>query len=160
MSEINYAEIKALTEEQERKLRFAHFSNKDALDLGLFITNRIYQDEMALAVAIRRLNGTIIYQHLTDGTNHINQNWMERKFQTVSYFERSSLGAWALEALSGETVDVHGLSKSDFVFVGGGFPIRLQTGEMVAVLTVSNLYHVDDHRFIVKVLGEYLAQHQ
>lgn len=34
-----------------------------------------YEENMALAVAIRKMNGTIIYQHLTDGTNHDNQNW-------------------------------------------------------------------------------------
>lgn len=158
MSERNYEEIKKMTEEQEKELRFEHFSNKDALDLGIFITDKIYEENMQLAVAIRRLNGAIIYQHMTDGTNHINQNWMERKFNTVSYFERSSLGAWALEAISGETVEVHGLAKEDFIFVGGGFPIRLKTGEMVAVLTVSNLYHEDDHKFIVKVLSEYLKK--
>lgn len=158
MDEVNYEEIKLMTEKQEKALRFEHFSNKDALELGTFITNKIYEENMALAVAIRRMNGTIIYQHLTDGTNHINQNWMERKFNTVSYFERSSLGAWALEALSGETVDVHGLSKEDFVFVGGGFPIRLKTGEIVAVLTVSNLPHMEDHRFIIRVLSEYLGE--
>lgn len=158
MSEVNYEEIKKMTEEQEKELRFEHFSNKDALELGRFITDKIYAENMQLAVAIRRLNGTIIYQHLTDGTNHINQNWMERKFNTVSYFEKSSLGAWALEAISGETVEVHGLAKDKFIFVGGGFPIRLKTGEMVAVLTVSNLYHVDDHKFIVRVLTEYLGK--
>lgn len=157
MSTVDYEEIKRMTEEQEQILRFAHFSNKDALELGTFITNKIYEEKMALAVAIRRLNGTILYQHLTDGTNHINQNWMERKFNTVSYFERSSLGVWALEAISGETVDVHGLPKEKFIFVGGGFPIRLKTGEMVAVLTVSNLFHMDDHKFIVRVLSEYLG---
>ena len=74
MSEVNYEEIKKMTEEQEKELRFDHFSNKDALDLGRFITDKIYAENMQLAVAIRRLNGTIIYQHLTDGTNHINQN--------------------------------------------------------------------------------------
>lgn len=156
MGEVDYEEIKKITEEQERVLRFDHFSNRDALELGTFITNKIYEENMTLAVSIRRLNGTIIYQHLTDGTNHINQNWMERKFNTVSYFERSSLGAWALEAISGETVDVHGLSNKDFIFAGGGFPIRLKTGEMVAVLTVSNLPHREDHRFIERVLSEYL----
>ena len=41
MSERNYEEIKKMTEEQEKALRFEHFSNKDALDLGIFITNKI-----------------------------------------------------------------------------------------------------------------------
>ena len=71
MSEVNYEEIKMMTEKQEKILRFEHFSNKDALELGTFITDKIYAENMALAVAIRRVNGTIIYQHLTDGTNPV-----------------------------------------------------------------------------------------
>ena len=68
------------------------------------------------------------------------------------------MGAWALEAISGESVDVNGLSKEDFIFAGGGFPIRLKAGEIVAILTVSNLPHMDDHKFIVRVLSEYLEK--
>ncbi|MCI6304501.1 MAG: hypothetical protein MR652_15400 [Blautia sp.] len=46
MSEVNYEEIKKMTEEQEKELRFDHFSNKDALDLGRFITDKIYAENM------------------------------------------------------------------------------------------------------------------
>lgn len=153
---INYEDIKRRTEEEEKTLRFEHFSNKDAWDLGAYMVNRAYEKNIAISVAIRKLNGTIIFQHLTDGTNHVNQNWMERKFNTVSYFEKSSLGVWALEGISGESVEVHGLSKDKFVFCGGGFPIRLKSGEMVGVLTVSNLPHLEDHQFMIDSLTEYL----
>ena len=158
MSEVNYEEIKRMTEEQEKTLRFDHFSNRDAWELGRFITDKIYAENIELAVAIRRLNGTIIYQHLTEGTNHINQNWMERKFHTVSYFERCSLGVWATGEGSGDPAEKNSLKKEDFAFVGGGFPIRLKTGEIVAVLTVSNLPHMDDHGFIIEALSEYLGK--
>lgn len=152
----DFEKIEEITKQQEQLLVFPHFSNKDALDLGNFITQEIYDQKMELAVAIRRVNGAILYQHMTDGTNLNNQNWMMRKFHTVSLMERSSLGAWAISNLSGETVPVHGLSETEYVFCGGGFPIRLATGEIVAVLTVSNLFHIDDHRFIVKVLTKWL----
>ena len=108
MSEVNYEEIRKMTEEQEKRLRFDHFSNRDAWELGRFITEKIYAENRELAVAIRRLNGTIIYQHLTEGTNHINQNWMERKFNTVSYFERCSLGVWATGDGSGDPANRDG----------------------------------------------------
>jgi len=42
------------------------------------------------------------------------------------------------------------------VFIGGGFPIRLKTGEMVAVLIASNLPHQMDHQFLVDGLAQYL----
>ncbi|MBR5288166.1 MAG: hypothetical protein IKU34_06185 [Clostridia bacterium] len=37
------------------------------------------------------------------------------------------------------------------------FPIRLKTGELVAVLVVSNLPHLEDHAFLVDALSEYLS---
>lgn len=156
MAEFDYGKIKDVTEKQEEMLRFDSFNNRAAYELGKFLTERVYEKGIDLSIAIRKLNGTIIYQHLTEKTNHINQNWMMRKYNTVSYFERSSLGVWALEGLSGEAVSVHGLSTDEFVFCGGGFPIRLKTGEMVAVLTVSNLPHFDDHNFMIEALAEYL----
>lgn len=157
MEKINYEEIKQLTERQEEMLRFRQFSSKDALELGRFLTERIYAKGIDLAVAIRKVNGAILYQHMTEGTNLNNQNWMMRKFHTVSLMERSSLGAWAVSHLTGETIPVHGLSESEYVFCGGGFPIRLTSGEIVAILTVSNLPHTEDHYFIVESLAQWLG---
>lgn len=156
MTKENFEQIQAIVSEQEKILRFDHFSNKDALDLGTFITKKLYDEKINLALAIRKVNGAILYQHMTDGTALINQKWMMRKFNTVRLMETSSVNVWAGSNLSGETVPVHGLSESDYVFCGGGFPIRLKTGELVAILTVSNLFHLDDHRFIVNALSEYL----
>lgn len=157
MDRKDFETVKEITEQQEKMLVFKRFSNKDALDLGNFIVDRIYKKKIDLAIAIRRVNGAILYQHMTSGTNLNNQNWMMRKFHTVALMDRSSLGVWAVSNLSGETVPVHGLSASDYVFCGGGFPIRLETGEIVAILTVSNLVHTEDHRFIVESLAEWLG---
>jgi len=154
----DYEKIVEITEQQERILRFNHFSNKDALDLGNFMVKQIYHNDMSLAIAIRRENGAILFQHMTEGANLNNQNWMKRKFKTVSLMEQSSLGAWAASKLSGETISVHGLSDADYVLCGGGFPIRLTTGEIVAILTVSNLPHWEDHQFIVDCLSTWLGE--
>jgi len=158
MDKAVFERMKTATEQQEKALVFERFSNKDALALGSFLTDRVYEQGLALAIAIRRVNGAILYQHMTDGTNLNNQNWMERKFHTVALMERSSLGAWAESNLTGETIPVHGLSESTYVLCGGGFPIRLATGEMVAILTVSNMPHIEDHQFIVKALSEWLGK--
>lgn len=153
----DYELVKEITEKQEEMLRFKQFSNKDALELGNFITGRIYEKGISLAIAIRKVNGAILYQHMTEGTNRNNQNWMLRKFHTVSLMERSSLGVWAVSHLMNEPVPVHGLSETEYVFCGGGFPIRLLTGEMAGILTVSNLPHIKDHNFIVQCLSEWLG---
>ena len=156
MDKKSYEEISELAKKQEELLRFPHFNNKDAWDLGCFLVQRIYEKQIELAVAIRKLNGSVIFQYGTEQTNQNNINWMKRKFNTVALMERSSYGAWAASLASGETVLTHGLNENEYVFCGGGFPIRLTTGEIVAVLTVSNLPHEEDHRFMIDALKDWL----
>lgn len=158
MEKVNYEEIRSTVREQEEELLFDSFSNEDALKLGTFITNRVYSKRISLAVCIRRMNGAVVYQHLTQGTDMINQNWMDRKFNTVTYFGHSSLYTWADAQITGEDLEFNGLSSEDFVFIGGAFPIRLKTGELVAVAIVSNLPHLEDHKFLVGCLKDYLQQ--
>jgi uncharacterized protein (UPF0303 family) len=153
----DYEAVRDAIAQQERMLRFETFSNKDALELGMFIASMVYARNMDLAIAIRGLNGALLFHHLTPGTNLTNQLWMKRKFNTVSLMECSSLSAWATAHISGETVATHGLSENDYVFCGGGFPLRLKSGELVAVLTVSNLPHPEDHSFLVNALADFLG---
>ena len=157
MADYNYEQIKQTVQKQEDMLRFRHFSNSDAWELGSYIVEKIQNDNIDMSVAIRRPNGNIIFQYATDNTNLNNQNWMQRKFNTVMLMNCSSLKAWAVSFISGEQVTTHGLSEADYVFVGGGFPIRISTGEIVAVLTVSNLPHIKDHGFVVEALSEWLG---
>lgn len=156
MRSTDFAEIKAVTAKQEEMLTFGSFSNKDAWKLGNFLTEKVYEKGIELAICIRRMNGCILYQHLTEKTNSNNVNWMGRKFHTVSLMEMSSLQAWATCHINGESVTDMGLLTTEYVLCGGGFPVRMKTGELVGVITVSNLPHQQDHQFIVECLQEYL----
>ena len=151
-----FEQLKAIVEEQEQMLRFDSFSNEEAWQLGSFLVNKVYELEMELALSIRRLSGAIIFQHETEGTNAMNDKWMYSKFNTVCLNEQSSFGAWVDANIKDEDVDTHGLDPKEYVFIGGGFPIRLKTGEVVAVLIASNLPHQMDHQFLVDGLAEYL----
>lgn len=153
----NYAQIIETTKAQEALLRFDHFTNLDAWNLGSFLVQRVHDRGIDMALSIRKLNGSIIFQHLTEGTSLNNQKWMQRKFNTVCMTEGSSLRAWATSALKGQTMEEQGISPMDYAFCGGGFPIRLKGGELVAVLIVSNLPHKQDHGFIVDALTEWLG---
>jgi len=157
MDKDEYIALNKTIKEEEERLRFVRFSNRDALDLGNFLTEKVYKQEMDLAICIRKMNGAILFQHMTGGTCLNNQNWMNRKFNTVALMERSSYAAWAVSQISGETLADHGLSETDYKLCGGGFPIALTSGEIVAVLTVSNLPHDKDHEFIVNGLKEWLS---
>ena len=157
MSEINHAKIIETCLEQEKLLRFDHFSNQDALDLGCFIAHRAAQAGFAMAVSIRKLNGNIIFQHCSDGTTMNNENWIRRKFNTVCLTEGCSLRAWASSIVKNQDLTAQGLDAKDYALCGGGFPIRLKTGEMAAVLIVSNLPHLEDHAFLIDALCDYLG---
>ena len=156
MSELNHAALVQTCLEQEKLLRFDHFSNQDALDLGCFVARRAAQAGFAMAVSIRKLNGNIIFQHCSDGTTLNNENWIRRKFNTVALTEGCSLRAWASSLVKGQDLAAQGLNSKDYALCGGGFPIRLTTGETVAVLIVSNLPHLEDHAFLVDTLCAYL----
>ncbi len=156
MDRETYIRVNEIVTKQEEALRFTHFSNRDAWELGSFLVKKLYDSKMEMSVCIRKLNGSIIFQHLTEKTARNNENWMMRKFRTVALMERSSLGVWAAAGINNEPPQVHGLSEQEYVFAGGGFPIRLTSGELVAVLTVSNLPHEQDHGFVIKGLKEWL----
>lgn len=59
--------------------------------------------------------------------------------------------------MRGKDLAAHVLDTNDYALVGGGFPIRLKTGELVAVAVVSAFPHYEDHQFIVDALAEYLG---
>lgn len=153
---MDFNSINDLILRQENMLHFDRFTNQDAWELGKLMVEEISRQEIELAVCIRKLNGYILFQYATEQTSLLNQAWMNRKFNTVSLMEKSSLRATVEEKIVNGDVARHGLSEKDYVFCGGGFPVRVKGVGLVAVVTVSNLPHVKDHDFIVKCLSKYL----
>ena len=157
MSQENYTAIIEAAAQQEAMLRFDHFTAKDAYDLGTFMANRVYERGMEMAICIRKANGHILYQHCTQATTLSNQMWMQRKFNTAVMTEGSTLRAWAGLEKKGQVPQDQGVSPLDYAYCGGGFPIRLKTGEFVGVAIVSNLPHWEDHRFLAEAIADYLG---
>ena len=157
MSTMDYKQIADIALQQENLLRFDRFTNKDAWNLGAFLVQRAEKQGVAMAVSIRKLNGNIVFQHCSDGTTMNNENWIRRKFNTVCLTEGCSLRAWASSIVKNQDLTAQGLDAKDYALCGGGFPIKLKTGEMAAVLIVSNLPHLQDHAFLIGALSEYLS---
>lgn len=155
---MNFAKLDKIVRAQEALLRFDHFNSRDAWDLGKFMVEQALAQNIDISICIRKLNGYILFQYGSEGTSLNNQAWMERKFNTVMHTERSSLGMYISSKLTGEDVSVHGLDSKSYVFCGGGFPIYVQGVGTIAVLTVSNLPHVEDHKFITNCLSKYLSK--
>ncbi|WP_022867400.1 heme-binding protein [Schaalia vaccimaxillae] len=143
--------------QQEDLLRFPYFTHRSAWDFGIFMVERARELNTTIAVSIRTPNGSILFQHLPDGTNHLNELWMRRKFNTVTTFESSSLRATYECRLKDEGLAQHGLKDEDYALCGGGFPIRtVGSSALVGVLLASNLPHIEDHEFLTSSLREYL----
>ena len=51
---------------------------------------------------------------------------------------------------------LQGMDIKEYAICGGGFPIKLKSGEMVGVILASNLPHEKDHQFIVDGLTDYI----
>ena len=148
--------------QQELDLRFDSFSNDDAFELGKHFVQKIKDDGIEMAVQIKKVNGNTLFSYFSDGTNLMNENWMKRKFKTVLMNERSSYLMWAFNEMGGrgqdliKDVEILGIDPKEYALCGGGFPVKLKTGEMVAVILASNLPHEKDHKFIVEGLESYL----
>ena len=147
----------AILKQQEELLQFDHFSNDTAYDLGSFMVSYAKKHNITIAVSIRLNNGCILFQHCPDGTNLLNQKWMERKFNSVKLMERSSLLSALTFEQDHDTLEDHALPANDYALCGGGFPIRIKgNSTVVGVILASNLYHIADHEFITGALREYL----
>lgn len=153
---MDYQKIINEVTKQEEMLRFDHFTNDDAWALGKHLVEKVEKDGIKMAISIRKLNGNCVFAYFSEGTNLMNENWMRRKYNTVKYNEMSSFKQWAIHTWKGRTPEDTGLKSEDFAFCGGGFPIKLKSGEMVAALTVSNLPHEKDHKFIIDGLASFL----
>ena len=66
-----------ILKKQEELLQFEHFSNDDAFELGSFMVSYARKHNITIAISIRLNNGCILFQHCPDGTNLLNQKWIE-----------------------------------------------------------------------------------
>ena len=143
--------------QQEALLRFESFDNQTAWELGNLMVAELRRRDLKVCVAIWSPTGYVLFQYAAAGTTINNQNWITRNYNSVCLMERSSLASRAISELTGEGVEACGLDPRKYVFCGGGFPIRLKTGELVAVALVSGLPDVGDHGLIVDCLSKYLG---
>ena len=146
----------SIAERQESDLCFSSFDRKDAWELGELMASRILQENLVLSVSIRLANGFIIFQYAAEGATFNNGVWMTRKFNTVIDLETSSLLNAMRLAKGKQTLEDKGLDPSNYVFCGGGFPIRVAGSGVIGAVLVSGLPHLADHEFMVESLSRFL----
>ena len=151
------AKMREVCARQEEVLRFERFDQDVVWELGQLMVEQMRRRGQNLCVAIWSVTGYTLFQYAAAGTTVNNQNWMGRKFNAVRLMERSSLASRAVAEMTGEGVPECGLDTREYVFCGGGFPIRLKSGELVGVALASGLPDVQDHGFLIDCLQKYLG---
>ncbi|RDU23305.1 heme-degrading domain-containing protein [Anaerosacchariphilus polymeriproducens] len=149
-------EVIKVLEMQEEILQFTHFTNDDAWELGSLIVTESKKRGLSVAVSIRLNNGLIPFQYFATGRCLNNDNWVQKKHNTVKMTEQSSLLVYSNLQKNGEVLEDMGLDPKEYAACGGGFPLRIEEVGVIGTITVSGLDHVSDHDLLIKCISKYL----
>jgi len=152
-------DIKELQHEiikQEELLRFEHFSNEDALEVGMLLIEEAKKRNVPVAIDII-VNGYKVFRYGFQGTNPHNDMWLRRKMNTVNTVHKSSLQVFTiLEQTGGNLEEDWFLDPMEYACMGGGFPIYIKGTGIIGCIGVSGLPHFEDHQVIVDALCRHL----
>lgn len=143
-------------ERQENLYQFDRFTREDALNLGLKLHENAKKYEAGVAIEIT-INGLSVFRYLPEGTCYHNIEWLERKANTVTQFEMSSLRVMAKFDVAGISYEDEKLDPYAFALGGGGFPLTIRGVGVIGVIAVSGLAHMEDHQLVVDTLAEFIS---
>lgn len=144
-------------ERQENMYQFDHFTREDALKLGLKLHENAQKHPIGVAIDIT-INGLSVFRYIPEGATAHNVAWLNRKINTVTRFEMSSLRVMAKFDVNGLNCENEKIDPDSVALGGGGFPLTIRGTGVVGVIAVSGLPHLDDHQLIVDTLAEFLAK--
>lgn len=143
---------------QEQNMHFTQFTNQTALEIGNRIIKKAGAENKAVTIGIRR-NGQRLFHYAMPGTTRDNDNWVERKSNLAERFGHSSYYMHVFYNSLGMTMQQKSqLPETKYAASGGAFPIFVSNVGTVGVITVSGLPHEEDHKLVVSVIAEYLAE--
>jgi uncharacterized protein (UPF0303 family) len=137
-------------------LELPRFDEAQALRLGQILVDLALAENLPVVVDIRTADRTLFHAGLP-GSAPLNDLWARRKSNTALLFQLPTLLIGERNRAKNETLARHGLLPEEFADNGGAVPIRVTGVGMVAVVTVSGLPQVEDHKLVVraiKVVGE------
>jgi uncharacterized protein (UPF0303 family) len=144
--------------DQERRLVFDRFDNDTAIELGSRIIARARRENLPVAVEIARGEQRLYYCALA-GTSADNEFWIAGKTAVVRRFGHSSFYMGARARHRGvDFATAHVLDGNRYLAHGGAFPVFVENVGMVGTATVSGLPEAEDHRLVVTIIAEMLAE--
>ena len=142
---------------QEAELVFPAFDEATAFEIGSALRARGLDENFPIIVDIQLWDRPLFYAALPGSTGS-NADWARRKRNVVKMFQKSTyrmmLEQGGESALFSER---YGLSASEYVLAGGGFPIRVSGAGVIGVIAVSGLPQRQDHGIIVDALCDQLG---
>ena len=142
---------------QEAELVLPRLTNDDAIALGLALLDAARADALPVVVDVRRGDQVLFHAGLA-GTAATNDAWVERKVRVVRLVGTSSLRAGAEAAAGGSTFEER--QRVDpllFAAHGGAFPSWCAARGWSASRPSRGLPQLEDHRLVVRVLRQFLA---
>lgn len=144
-------------EAQERHLVFQHFTFDDAWELGSLLVELARERQAPVAIDIRRA-GQQLFHAALPGSSPDNDAWIDRKRKVVERFGAASYLVGTRFRAKGSTFeDSSRLDPDEYAAHGGSFPIRVEGVGVIGTVTVSGLPQLQDHRFVVEALEQFLG---
>jgi uncharacterized protein (UPF0303 family) len=144
-------------EAQERRLVFRQFTYDDAWALGSLLVDMARERQAPVAVDIHRA-GQQLFHAALPGSTPDNDAWIDRKRRVVERYGAASYLVGARFRAKGTTFEESSrLDPDRYAAHGGSFPIRVDGVGVVGSVTVSGLPQLQDHRFVVAALEQFLG---
>jgi len=151
------ADLIALLEEHERRLRLPGFDNDDAWRLGITLVELAAARRAPVTIDLRR-GLQQLFHYALPGTNADNDAWIKRKTAVVDRFAASSFLVGRRSVADGSTFEEQfRLDADSYAAHGGAFPIVVRGVGLVGTVAVSGLPEAEDHALVVEGLERYLA---
>jgi uncharacterized protein (UPF0303 family) len=144
--------------EQERTLVLPSASPADIYALGRRAADAAIAERLGVVIQIR-LGERVVFIAATPGSAGINDVWAARKARTVQLFEQSTMRVQLSHKRDGVEFEArHRLPPDQYAAHGGCFPLTVAGSGVVGSIAVSGLPQIEDHAFIVRILGEHIAE--
>ncbi|MGV9554945.1 heme-degrading domain-containing protein [Streptomyces sp. NPDC003522] len=143
---------------QERRLVFQRFTFDDAWALGSLLVELARERQAPVAVDIHRA-GQQLFHAALPGSAPDNDAWIARKRRVVERYGASSYRVGSRHRAKGTTFEESSrLDPDTYAAHGGSFPITVEGVGVVGAVTVSGLPQLEDHRFVVEALEQFLEK--
>ncbi len=144
--------------QEEQELQFTKFNEVTAWQIGSQLVEQGTQANLPITIDITRGTHQLFHASLP-GTSPDNDEWVKRKIRLVYRFGHSSYYMGQLLKSKGKRLEeAYLLSESEYAPHGGCFPVILKDTGVIGTITISGLPQEEDHKLVVQVIRNYLAQ--